>query len=1323
MNNNKVMKKILATASTFAMLATGVSAMAEPTNRTTAGDAALNNGAKLSVDADWDPAGFVSGDIVLIGAANHDLDIDQAKKVSNIKTNGFDGRTATINVDGAELGGVSGDEEFNITFGGGHTLTLDGADNEGASKYSALNKVDFNDNAATLALDAGDGNTLTLSGVEFRSDAANNGTINVVNNAVLENATFAPGPDTVNQIKVAEGKTLTLSGDTDLDNLATDLNLANNGSSLVVNDKANARDVTLAAEDTALTLKGTDNNDKANAGNVTVTAGGKNSTVLLEDHAQTGNVTLEAAGANLTLKKNSEAGTANLNHAEASVDLYSGTLTAVDANAEDNGTINVKGNANIGRIGATERVKLLHFASKGDEEGELTLGAGGAHSVKDITTNRDRKDTLKLNENLTVSNAIGGDENGIKIQFDTDNTLQLDGQTFNADLKVAKGETRGTAKFTNEVTVKGKLGSGEGLLETVSISGADANVTLGDSLHNVQTLSFDHEDAQASLSSVANKDMKIDAANAHGHGKLTLNNESEVTIGELGATNRLGSVTLAAAGGLKVKEGAFRANNLVFGENASESTIVRAANFNDTAITTEKSGNGVIEFTGNWTLANDVATKDKRLNHVTYTGKNDADLDVVNHGLHADIFASNVDKLSLKNLGTGDNSTHYALGSEGARLKSVDFGNVGADKTASVTGQVFAKDLTLSNVGTVKFSKNLTGGKNNDGAVDSTLHLNNDNAKAVLASDVSIVDMNVKTDGNNRGTLVFEGSSNVTTNFGEADHRLNFVSMAAADKTVELHGVKIYANQNAGNDQGITLGAGTLDIKGDSTLDGYVDSNNTTIDLHNHTFTLTSGANIKSTTLNLEVEKNGSVLSNGSIVVNDAVTLDHTKGFSLNISSGLLDEDDKFTVAVFDALSEADKKYLENEVSMNDINLLNDIEVSEDDLANNKLTFTVVAPNLERYQKALRDHNSSENVVTALSNFVTHKSDLSSAARDLLRQSSNPAKIERVAKEVSRAVAAEDTSSESSNMIDEVADSSSMRLSSVSTSAGVASGENDTSMNVGVWATPFYSRGDQKVRNGNVGYKSRSVGMTLGADTMVSDSTTIGLAATYAGTNLDFKGEKTGDKKKVNNVFLNAYARHDLNNNWFLQGVVGFGKGKVKEENIRNTHLDESTTLNADYDRVSFNVEGRAGYNYALSDCVSLVPEAGLRYSVVNDAGYTEKGDAVLAKKVSKEASDRLTALLGATFVGRYDLSGTEVRPEIHANLGYDVHSKNPKVTSEMGGIQLDTTPGKAARFKSNVGVGVNAVTDNFEYGIAYDAKFASKYVSHQGTLKLRVNL
>ena len=79
----------------------------------------------------------------------------------------------------------------------------------------------------------------------------------------------------------------------------------------------------------------------------------------------------------------------------------------------------------------------------------------------------------------------------------------------------------------------------------------------------------------------------------------------------------------------------------------------------------------------------------------------------------------------------------------------------------------------------------------------------------------------------------------------------------------------------------------------------------------------------------------------------------------------------------------------------------------------------------------------------------------------------------------------------------------------------------------------------------------------------------------------------------------------------------------------------------------------------------------------------------------------------------QYDQTNTAVTPSNAVLVGLPLNTKIP-ITYKY--------PNNTAKTTYNVGLGVSTMVGAMEYGAVYDAYLASKYVGHQGSLKVRVN-
>ncbi len=288
-------------------------------------------------------------------------------------------------------------------------------------------------------------------------------------------------------------------------------------------------------------------------------------------------------------------------------------------------------------------------------------------------------------------------------------------------------------------------------------------------------------------------------------------------------------------------------------------------------------------------------------------------------------------------------------------------------------------------------------------------------------------------------------------------------------------------------------------------------------------------------------------------------------------------------------------------------------------------------------------------------------------------------------------------------------------------SVGQAAGDDVTRS--GAWVMGFYGQGAQKAKNGVAGYKSKYAGAVVGADTMVNDSLTLGVAVTLSRSDMKHKDVLAGGKTKANTAMFSLYGLQSFAGDWFAQGIVSFGSSKVTTRSKQLVGANYQTGTGK-YDVLSYGAEVLTGYNYKMSQDVVLTPMLGLSYTRFNDSGYKETGLGALNRTVSKRATDKFEAILGARVATNTQMNGMEVTPEAHAFVRQSLGNKAPKVDVRMDGLAnpLAVKKGKVSNTLVNLGFGVNAKSGAMEYGVGYDATLGSKYMGHQGTLKVRVN-
>lgn len=297
------------------------------------------------------------------------------------------------------------------------------------------------------------------------------------------------------------------------------------------------------------------------------------------------------------------------------------------------------------------------------------------------------------------------------------------------------------------------------------------------------------------------------------------------------------------------------------------------------------------------------------------------------------------------------------------------------------------------------------------------------------------------------------------------------------------------------------------------------------------------------------------------------------------------------------------------------------------------------------------------------------------------------------------------------------------RLLASTDTIGAAAG--DEASRYGVWFTPSYTNGAQKMRKSTAGYKVASTGATIGFDTKANEDMIIGMGLSLYGTEAKHKDYKAGDKTKITSYMVSVYGVQQITSNWFTQGIVTIGSNRIDSKEKRLVATGGKYQIaSAKYDSMSASGELMLGYTHFMKG-VSITPMAGLRVAKVNDGGYRETGTTGQNLVVSKKEVTRFEGVFGARVAaGTFNLNGLVVTPEVHGSVSHDFVNKKPGVDMrlEAGTKALVANSTKPSKTAYNMGAGLNASYANMEYGVSYDARVADKYLAHQGTLKVRVN-
>lgn len=287
---------------------------------------------------------------------------------------------------------------------------------------------------------------------------------------------------------------------------------------------------------------------------------------------------------------------------------------------------------------------------------------------------------------------------------------------------------------------------------------------------------------------------------------------------------------------------------------------------------------------------------------------------------------------------------------------------------------------------------------------------------------------------------------------------------------------------------------------------------------------------------------------------------------------------------------------------------------------------------------------------------------------------------------------------------------------------GVAAGD-DIITKYGIWAAPFYQIATQKQFDADPGYKVWNYGATIGADTMVADNITLGLAFAHVRSRMKQFGVKLGSKTRTYTNMVSLYGLIDLDKDYYISGIGSYGISRINSRDIRQVGNATPRTAHAKYKAHIFSSQIVAGKRFRINN-TRLIPTIGVRYANFIDDAYAETGADALNLSLSRKTSCNIEGLVGLRAIKEYNVGEYKLEPEIFG--GANINLRNKKPVTYISNPAFDhvvklegESPSKAWYY---LGGSLNSTKDNLEVSLSYEAQIDKEYIGHQGVCRLRLN-
>ncbi|HJD56078.1 MAG TPA: autotransporter domain-containing protein, partial [Rickettsia endosymbiont of Pyrocoelia pectoralis] len=290
--------------------------------------------------------------------------------------------------------------------------------------------------------------------------------------------------------------------------------------------------------------------------------------------------------------------------------------------------------------------------------------------------------------------------------------------------------------------------------------------------------------------------------------------------------------------------------------------------------------------------------------------------------------------------------------------------------------------------------------------------------------------------------------------------------------------------------------------------------------------------------------------------------------------------------------------------------------------------------------------------------------------------------------------------------------------------SAVAAGDKDEKvLDKGIWFAGIYGTNKQGVQKEFIGYKGRTSGGTVGFDVGFENVNDM-LGIAY--TKLDSKFKSTGNSLNtdVDSHIVALYGQKELPKNFMFQSMFAYNHNIVKSKINRL-----GTIASGKYKNNNYNFDGLLNYNYLFNSSISLIPNIGIKYGYSKDGQYQESNIGIQSLNVAAKKHNLWSSVLGGkiALAPQKIYKDISITPSLQASVENYFHNKSKKLHTKVKWkdkeINETVALPKQPKVGYNIGAGVLTEKGNVSILLEYNCHLQKKYQSHQGFVKLKINL
>ena len=302
----------------------------------------------------------------------------------------------------------------------------------------------------------------------------------------------------------------------------------------------------------------------------------------------------------------------------------------------------------------------------------------------------------------------------------------------------------------------------------------------------------------------------------------------------------------------------------------------------------------------------------------------------------------------------------------------------------------------------------------------------------------------------------------------------------------------------------------------------------------------------------------------------------------------------------------------------------------------------------------------------------------------------------------------------------------SMNMSNNMVAVG-AGDEEESHIKRGLWMRGMYGTNNHGRIENMTGYRGTNKGATIGFDVEI-DNNILGIAYSNVHSVFKFKNSKNNDKELIDSHVVSIYGQKELPRNFALQALVSASKNFIKDKTTYS-YGDTKIRSNVKHRNHSYNAEALLNYNYLLQNKLVITPNIGLRYGKSRDGIYNETGINVQEIALTMKENNILSGIVGTKVkvplkdVLKFNNLGLTFQGAVEHNFKEKTQRINRVVKIFDTEFKQNYAIPQQPKTSYNLGTGIIGSIKNTTISLDYNYYLNKHYRSHQGSVKLKVNL